>query len=256
MKDTVTCSTDEKMTRPRLVAKALCTLEDGTSRRMYITKLWLEGAFVFSMKPPELGTTLTITLYPSKRHPLPPIKAQVIGNRVDPAHVEQSGFEVVFRALEEEVLEKLAIVVETLEQTLVQHVPSVQQLHVGSERRTHPRVPTEMDAMIRSKTSEYDAQAMNISMHGALLRLPDDIPGIGHGALPAALAPGTTVSVTIRLPGKQEPMILNAQIVRLTGGAEPQGVGVSFTKNDVSTEQRLEELILDTLVELPFQTPR
>jgi hypothetical protein len=233
--------TEQRQEHPQesLLAKAICSFANGETRRLYLTSLSSKGAFILSLRPPSIRSTLSVTIYPQKLPPLPPLEARVIGLRIDPANAERSGFEVGFSYVNEEILDKLRTTITLLEKMNIKPLrPPRQAAH---ERRQEPRVPMDLSAVIHLPQHELQVQVVNLSMSGAMLGFRDQLR-------PPLLIPGAEISMSIVISSAPESIKLQAQIVRLTAEGEPVGVGVCFLEVSDLSARRIEGLILDEVV--------
>jgi hypothetical protein len=114
MRNEVTRADRRKHPGVKLLAKAICTLKDGDKLRLFVSHLSLTGAFLLCKKPPRTDTVLRVVFYPEKMDPLPPLQVRVIGQRIDPANPEQTGFKVVFLKIDEEAMKQLIGVLDQL----------------------------------------------------------------------------------------------------------------------------------------------
>jgi hypothetical protein len=89
-------------------------------------------------------------------------------------------------------------------------------------RRSPWRVPVRLQVLGRGLIRRLLCESVNLSMHGALLRVPH------------TLSPGTELRLELFLPGRSEPARGEARVVRQTShGREPYpGIGVEFTALD------------------------
>ena len=212
------------------------------------TELSLTSVFVVAMRPPPVGTAVTIRFYlPGVDEPVPPLEARVTTVVVDPADAEQTGFDATF-----------AVVNETATKTVVQAIqapgPSRQasvappghghsfgkESFGAIERRRQPRVWTDLIASfgVGDNTMHH---VRNVSMSGALVELRPDEPDV---------AIGTLLVLHILKPDAPEGLTVVAQVARTTAPGEPRGIGVHFLDVDEQTAARLEGLIMHALAVL------
>ena len=220
-----------------LVARALCRLSPTDRRNLHATRLGLVGAFILSLRPPDVGSTLTIVFHPrGEDRPLPPMDAMVIGTRLDPGRPTRCGFEVLFPHLDDRMLDRLASVVQALEQ---QDLPTDRR-RAQPERRRHPRIRAELRGRLELPQGPVPFLLVNVSMGGALVVPQRPLP-------PNTLPLGGWLTITITSPGSQEPLSLRARVARHTQQDRHIGYGVEFMELDPDRANRLEELLMNAM---------
>lgn len=228
---------DEKRSKhpaARLVARVDCALPDGTSRRLYASRVTRGGAFILAMRPPALGTVLTLHLELAGHEPIEEqIEALVIGQRVDPGDAERTGFEVVFTRISKEARRLLGSVLDTMPSPALELVPAPR--HTPEQRR-EPRVATMLRGVLVLQPEPLTVEIVNLSLSGALL-------GLGAKACP--LEPGDVAELSIVAPAIPETVNLQVRIVRCS--SDPPGLGVHFLTLDPQMERRIEGLLIDAL---------
>jgi hypothetical protein len=224
---------NQHRTRVGVVAKAVCELPDGERRTLYATELTPSCAHVLSLDPPPLQTMISLTLYPRRGQPVPPIAGRVIWTRLDPSDAAGSGFGLAFTDISGTARQALAIALQSL--GLASHPPAAP----GVERRVHPRVWLDVGLRARVATGTVTRVAMvlNLSLTSALLAFADseDL---------SELQPGTPLSLDIVMEAGPEVASVDARVVRQTGDGEPRGLGVEFVGLDRLACARIEGLIV------------
>jgi hypothetical protein len=216
--------------KPPLVARAHCVFADGQTRRLYITRLDERGASIVSLMPPPVGSELELTIFPAGCDETKAISARVISQTIDPTDAALSGFDVVFIDLPpctRACIERTRQIVGGPPKRL-------------PERRVQPRIETDLKALLDLGHATITTRMLNISLSGALLAFSAPIP--------ARLAPGQQVPLTIISTTAPERITLRCEIVRHTGSGEPRGLGVRFFDVQGATLRRIEGLILDTVL--------
>ena len=238
MPRTSTHSPDPHPTGP-LVAEAICRMSPTDCRRLHATRLGLVGAFVLSLRPPDVGSSLTIVFHPQgASRPLPPIEALVIGAYLDPARATHCGFEVLFPRLDDALLDRLAAVVYSLEQ---QKLPTDEGRHRRlSERRRHPRISTELRGVLELPEERVPFLLVNMSVGGALLVPERPLP-------PPTLPLGSWFTITLTAPGVEQPLSLRARVAHHIQQDGRIWFGVEFMELDPDRANRLEELLMDAM---------
>ena len=220
-----------------LVARALCRLSPTDRRNLHATRLGLVGAFILSLRPPDVGSTLTIVFHPrGEDRPLPPMDAMVIGTRLDPGRPTRCGFEVLFPHLDDRMLDRLASVVQALEQ---QDLPTDRR-SARPERRRHPRIRTELRGRLEFPEGDVPFLLTNVSMGGALV-----VPR--HPLPPGMLPLGGWLTITVTPPGGEESLSLRARVARHTQQDGGIAYGVEFVELDGDRANRLEELLMQAM---------
>jgi len=222
-----------------VVAEAVCHLDIDDSRRLHASSLGLEGAFLLSLRPPAVGTTMTIVFYPLGTHePLLPIQAMVTSASMDPSRATRCGFEVLFLYLDDDQMDELSAVVRSLEQgglctDLVAH-------RQWPERRRDPRVPIDLMGVLKLAEGNVPIRVINMSMSGALMVLesPQSLQFLPLGG-------GLSFEIQTSLG---DALVLKAHVVRHASPDERVMIGVKFTDQGRGQRRRLEELLLFAMV--------
>jgi hypothetical protein len=224
--------------RERVLAKAICSLVGGDTRVLYVTKLTSTYAYIRTLRPPPLATTLSMIIQPIGRGPLPPISARVVGTDLDPGHPYGCGFRAAFTSMGVRSREMLceALVHLGLRQD---PVPEPQD-----ERRVEPRVWTDLQPVARLGTPSgvRTAQVVNVSLGGALLAF-DEAEDLSE------ILACSVIPVDISVTDVPEVLSLRASVVRRTGPGEPYGIAIRFVDVEPATRARIETILLYLLGE-------
>lgn len=244
-----TSENSKKHSSGSLIARAHCIFSDVDSRVLYATELSLTGAFILSMRLPEMGTLLSIVFYPEGQPPLCPIECRVIGCRLDPSNAEKSGFEVVFTSLDKEQFNSLSSALNVLQDIKRPRPPSDDDYHdeifperIGAERRIYPRVSTNLHVSVHFPDELIIMQLVNVSMSGALL-------GFGENEMSSQIQLGTELSLTITNTSAPESVSVQARVVRFSTPDEPKGFAVHFIELSEVLSGRIEGLLMSILSE-------
>jgi len=225
------------------VARAICMHRNGETRTLHATRISLGGASIRSLRPPPVGEELTITFFPRGMAWLRPIRCRVTASRVDPTDAGQSGFDVVFVELDDEALDSLQNRISAIEaRKRPCFAPEGDEVALVMERRRDPRVAGARKVIVSVPGREVPLTLTNLSMTGARLALD------GRTWESLQLQIGAKIGLTIIDPFATESVVLEAEVVRRTEGAELPGFGVRFLEMDLATAQHLEGLILDLIV--------
>ncbi len=233
----------------RPLCHATCTLPSGESLHLIATHVSLGGAFIVSMVPPALGTSLLVSLYAHGGTAVAHLDARVMGVRLDPSDASKSGFEVLFPQLDDDQRARLGKLIGEMRHG----EPPVMGRVVRARRegREHPRVAVHLLAQVRADEGSYSAAVKNVSISGALLSIdqPDDAP-------PLQLAVGRRIRLLLISAPDDESIEIDAEVARLTAPPEPTGVGLRFLGLDEARARMLERLIVYTVImdETPWDT--
>lgn len=223
-----------------LIARVQCKLPSGRVVTLYATEVYLGGVTCLALNPPPVGTSLVLTLRLLTMPPLPPLEARVIGVRIDPESAERCSFEAIFINTAEEVLERMAMMLDKVapyrELQVLRRAVSV------PERRAHPRVATRLPALVSSPMGTAEATVLNLSMEGGLLSLVS-------GASGSQIAAGDSIEILLpRARHHSEFARSKANVVRCRDDGTRVYAGVRFVDRDEETKAAIEELIMSVLV--------
>jgi hypothetical protein len=217
----------------RLVAKALCRYGAGTVQQLWATQLTLSGAWILAVEPPRVGELIELALHPLGLEPLPPIAARVMKAQIDFVVPEKNGFEVAFVELEDSTLDRLVSAVIGIDE-LRKKAPAF------AERRGALRVKTHLIAHARSLQGSHAGLIADLSLTGALLGLPRDVPE-------NAAARGATLALRVTLGEGAPPLELEGRIAWSTLVPAQRLVGVQFENVSSAARMRIQEVILQAL---------
>lgn len=85
------------------------------------------------------------------------------------------------------------------------------------DKRTNTRFPVEIDIQLVHREQQVLGRTVNLSLGGALLRVPAEIP----------IKVGDRVEASIRLPDLDRPLLAKAD-VRWINDRDPELVGIQF----------------------------
>lgn len=215
---------------------AICIFPDGCTRTLPVTGGTKRGATLNCMQPPAIGTNLTLIFLDSDQSQLlPPVKARVIGARLDPDQPDRCGFEVVFGKMDEEAGAALALCLARCSPSQRRH--SVQVWHGHPEKREYPRVPMQLAALVDLPGGSLQLETKNLSLSGALLAIPER-------PLIAGLEAGRKVEVRFSMPGVPSGAPIKATVRRVAEGEESTDIGLEFTEVSQEAAGELEVLLL------------
>ena len=220
-----------------VMARATCYFPGGKTRRLLATGLNLDGAFLLHAAPPPVNTSLVVTLCPNGLGQLPPIAARVHRTRVDSKHPERNGMGILFTHLDRWTARQLCKALGALGR-----MTSSQDLLEAVERRIHPRVPVNLNALVETPATKATLKMLNLSLSGALLAADDSDCW-------SALIPGTELLLHIFKPSGPEKVTVNAEVIRICKGDDPGSFAVRFLDLDKVNRDRLEGLVLDSLTD-------
>jgi len=227
--------------RVRVAGRALCALPDEKPTLLFVTGLAAGGATLLSMRPPALGSLVSMVIHPIGLPALPSLEGRVIGLRVDPEHAERSGFEVVFLHVDEDALSRLQAVVAATRVAM----PAVGRADAGTEHREDPRVSLDLHAVIALPDGQVTGRLSNIGMGGAFLVT-------GDRPLPDSVRPGTSFKLEFPDVGRGGTFLLKAKVARVAEPGEPRGFGIRWVHVHRTEERKLEALIVQFLVGAPL----
>ena len=103
----------------------------------------------------------------------------------------------------------------------------------GTERRTRPRAQVHIDATLRTAGASLAVQTLDLSGHGAFVRTARPLPV------------GSAVQVVLRRGAQRNPLVLDAEVVRVGTQREGRapGLGLRFTGVTAIDEASLQALI-------------
>jgi len=193
-----------------------------------------------------LGSWVSLTIHPPNRHPIGPVRARVIGARIDPWDPLRTGFEVVFPLLSEQDVERLNAIADA--PAALGAGASPLDPRRRPERRVCPRVKTQRAAQLLYEGQHVRARLCDISMSGAKL--------VGESAvLPPGLACGVRTMLYIASEQDSEDIKVKAVVVWLSGDST-RAVGLRFEQLDPPTSRDLETLILEELTSGGCKKPK
>jgi hypothetical protein len=239
---TITGIPDGELPGPPVI-KALCHFPEGHVAQLPVIELSLDGAFICSVRPPPVGTDLTVTLQAAARTPIPALEARVVSRRIDPAAADQSGFMVAFQQLADRQRQRLEDLVGLLRKRAPSAKPSPPP--AVAERRKQPRVDVDFIAEVPLPIGVKRFRMQNLSMSGALLV-------IRGRRLPSGVFRGANIDVRVHAPDVEEVIPLQAEVVRVNDQEQPLRVAVRFHDMDDDTAALLESLILYALIQAGF----
>ncbi|MEI8255503.1 MAG: PilZ domain-containing protein [Deltaproteobacteria bacterium] len=217
--------------------RAVCHLPNGQSPRLLVAGLSLGSVFVVSMRPPAIGSKVSIELQAPSGEFLPCIESWVAAVSMDPSDATRCGFELLYVDPDEDVLERLAELI-----VIPRNAPDV-QLSLGArnalERRLKPRVDVDMRAQLELPSGALSVRVRDLSMSGAGLLTSDE----GLLALPI----GTHGPMTM-FSSAPECVTVEVRVVRKHYSDEDVGVGVQFIEMADDAALRLEGLILEAVM--------
>ncbi|MDD5309392.1 MAG: PilZ domain-containing protein [Deltaproteobacteria bacterium] len=221
----------------RVVADAVCDLEDGDKRNLYAARFSLVDIFILAMRIPPIGTVLKVTLHPFGLDPLPPVEALVVSTVFDPSDARMSGFGALIMSMDDETLEAF----ESALAFLGQDSPAKDRVTGPRfERRRSPRVSADFKAHVVFLGGKLMARVTDLSMTGAMVSLDSrDIPS----NLPA----GTLVQVCLFNEWTSEIVSVTGKVVRRMETSPPAGLGVRFVGVDDVATAMIEDMILRVL---------
>jgi hypothetical protein len=228
------------------VLLAICTFADGEQVPLPITALSCASAFVLSMRPPALQSWVTLTIHSPGRDPIGPLRARVIGARIDPWDPLRTGFEVAFPLLSEQDVERLIAI--AVAPAAFGAGSSPLDPPRRPERRACPRVRTQRAAQLLHDGQVVRARLSDISMSGAKVELESAV-------LPPCLACGAEVMLHIASEQDSEAVEVKAVVVWLSGDSA-RLVGVRFEELDSPTSRDLETFILEELISSRCKRPQ
>jgi hypothetical protein len=237
----MTAPHDVPQKRIRLVAEATCRFADGTTQRLWASRLSPSGAWIPSVEPPRVGELIELALVPLGLPALPSIKARVIRAQIDFAVAEKNGFEVSFVALEDKV-----------EDLLVSAIIGIDERRstapTFTERRGALRVDTRLAASARTPDGLHHGIVADLSLTGAMLSLAPDVPE-------RSFARGAAISLTITATGSRGPLVLEGRIAWSTVAGAQRLAGVQFADVSAHARSLLQEILLQELAR-SSATPR
>ncbi len=216
-----------------IIAKAVCEFQKGNTRVLFATRYSLADVSVVAMRPPPIGTTFTLTLWPKGLPALPPLTARVIATRLDPNDAKKSSFEAVFTQLNREKREAL---MNSLSYLGLLYDAREKKEH--AERRRNPRVWTDMDVSVNILDLTVEANLKNLGLSGALL--------VFKQTLPAEIKSGARMEIALTEDDSGDVLNMAAEIVHMHGEDLPR-TGVKFVNLDENTADRIETIILRIL---------
>jgi len=111
-------------------------------------------------------------------------------------------------------------------------IPMNSEAH-GIERRTRPRAQVHIAATLRIAGTSLTVQTLDLSGHGAFVRTARPLPV------------GSAVQVALRRGAQRNPLVLDAEVVRVGTQREGRapGLGLRFTDVTAVDEASLQALI-------------
>lgn len=212
--------------------------------RFPVAELSAGGAFLCSVRPPDVGVELMMSLQVGAEAHIDALKAEVVAARIDPAAAERSGFEVRFTKVESVQLERLLDLLESLGRS--PRKARVSQAPGGHERRGQPRVDVDFRADVALPSGIETIRMENLSLSGALL--------VAGDKLPKGLRAGYQTELLVYAPTVPEALAIECKVVRLISGGGKERFAVRFIEMDDDTAATLESLILYAMIQHGFPT--
>jgi hypothetical protein len=223
--------------RIRLIAEAMCRFADGSTQRLWATRLSPSGAWILAVEPPRVGELVELSLFPLGLPALPPINGRVIRAQIDFAVAEKNGFEVSFQALAGNV-----------EDLVVSAIIGIDERRASApaftERRGALRVRTRLDACVRTPDGLHRGVVADLSLTGAMLSLSPDVPE-------ASFVRGSVLGLTITPGDPDVPLELEARIAWSTVAGAQRLLGVQFVDVSPPMRMQLQALLLQALARPP-----
>ncbi len=217
----------------------MCTFPDGETRMLVVADFSLSGLWIRSMRPPHVGTEVSLVFETSDNRPLPAVPAVVITARIDPKDARNSGFEVALPRLQERTLELLIETFHELFNPLLETATHVQ--HTGNaEHRRAPRVDTELLARLVIGNVVYTVRTANLSMSGVLVGGADEQL--------ESVPMGTPCTLVFDPDREHRGVRIEGEIVRRAALDGSFNVGVTFRRVDARAGNWLERHMLAALV--------
>jgi len=230
---------NSELSLAKVVAKALCKFPDGETRNLAATRFSSTEMFIVCMRPPPIGTKISVVLHPNDLYPLPEVVALVTTTLINPANARTNGFGANITTTDKNVIEafKTALVSDD-SLSGNENVPSEDTERPQLERRVDPRVLTDFEILLETAKSSYKTRAVNLSMSGAMLNF-------GEAGLPEDVIPGSRIQLDVIDKRKPEYFSLKADVVRLINiNGALTGIGVKFYDLDPLIASRIEGIIL------------
>jgi hypothetical protein len=229
----MTAAREVPQKRIRLVAGAICRFADGTTQKLWATRLSPSGAWILAVEPPRVGELIELSLAPLGLPALPPIKARVIRAEIDFAVAEKNGFEVSFVALDDKV-----------EDLVVSAIIGIDERRATapafSERRGALRINTRLAACARTPDGIHHGIVADLSLTGAMLTLSPEVPE-------SSFVRGNTIGLTITATGSGAPLDLEGRIAWSTLTGAQRLMGIQFADLNPQGRTLLQQILLEEL---------
>ena len=208
-----------------LLGLARCEFAHGVVADLWVTELKPFGLTCLHLDPPPTGTRLKVVLSMLARPDLPPVEAFIADRMFDPNCPELCGFQAYFVKPEAKVFDAINRAIETQRPT--HYLRPVPGKRLPEERRRYPRLCTPIQGAVSHYAQRSHARVRNISMGGALLafELGPDQP---------RLVVGDTITIAFSEGGKDPPVAVQAQVIRVQEQGTTALLAVKFDLDDRS----------------------